>query len=75
MLAYERMTLEPCGPIYIMVVDGGNIEKVDVNHEHDPRKCPSIGGNIPLFGRVYLLKFSPGPAKGNFYWEITYIIL
>ena len=76
MLAYERMTLKPCGPIYIIVGDGGNIERVDVNHEHDLGRCPSVGDdNISLFGGVCPLKFSPGPTKGNFCWEITYIIL
>ncbi|EFH51417.1 hypothetical protein ARALYDRAFT_904527 [Arabidopsis lyrata subsp. lyrata] len=35
--AYERMnriynyTLDPCGPVYITIGDGGNIEKVDVD--------------------------------------------
>ncbi|CAL5413712.1 unnamed protein product [Camellia sinensis] len=43
--AYERMnrvynyTLDPCGPIYITVGDGGNIETADVHHADD--KCPS----------------------------------
>lgn len=73
--AYERMnrvynyTLDPCGPIYITVGDGGNIEKVDVDHADDPGKCPSAGDNIPEFGGVCHSNFSFGPAKGNFCWN------
>lgn len=73
--AYERMnrvynyTLDPCGPIYITVGDGGNIEKVDVDHADDPGKCPSPGDNIPEFGGVCHSNFSFGPAKGNFCWN------
>lgn len=75
MHAYERMnrifnyTLDPCGPVYITVGDGGNIEKVDVNHADDPGQCPSAGDNIPEFGGVCHLNFSSGPAKGRFCWN------
>ncbi|XVF38069.1 hypothetical protein REPUB_Repub20aG0066000 [Reevesia pubescens] len=73
--AYERMnrvynyTLDPCGPVYITVGDGGNIEKVDVDHADDPGKCPSEGDNIPEIGGVCHLNFSSGPAKGKFCWD------
>ncbi|ONK79509.1 uncharacterized protein A4U43_C01F7080 [Asparagus officinalis] len=73
--AYERMnrvynyTLDPCGPVYITVGDGGNIEKVDIDHADDPGKCPSQNDNIPEFGSVCHLNFSSGPAKGKFCWE------
>ncbi|XP_004301530.1 PREDICTED: purple acid phosphatase 23 isoform X2 [Fragaria vesca subsp. vesca] len=73
--AYERMnrvynyTLDPCGPVYITVGDGGNIEKVDVDFADDPGKCPSAGDNIPEFGGVCHLNFSSGPAKGKFCWN------
>ncbi|ESW23264.1 hypothetical protein PHAVU_004G032300 [Phaseolus vulgaris] len=73
--AYERMNrvynykLDPCAPIYITVGDGGNIEKVDVDHADDPGKCPSPGDNIPEFGGVCKSNFSTGPAKGNFCWN------
>ncbi|GFS31398.1 purple acid phosphatase 23 [Actinidia rufa] len=73
--AYERMnrvynyTLDPCGPVYITIGDGGNIEKVDVDHADDPGKCPSAGDNVPEFGGVCHLNFSSGPAKGNFCWD------
>jgi len=73
--AYERInrvynyTLDPCGPIYITVGDGGNIEKVDVDHADEPGKCPSPGDNIPEFGGVCHSNFTFGPAKGNFCWN------
>lgn len=73
--AYERMnrvynyTLDQCGPVYITVGDGGNIEKVDVDHADDPGKCPSEGDNLPEFGGVCHLNFSSGPAKGRFCWD------
>ncbi|XP_024983226.1 purple acid phosphatase 23 isoform X2 [Cynara cardunculus var. scolymus] len=73
--AYERMnrvynySLEPCGPVYITIGDGGNIEKVDVDHADEPGKCPSPGDNIPEFGGVCHTNFSSGPAKGRFCWD------
>lgn len=73
--AYERMnrvynyTLDACGPVYITVGDGGNIEQVDVDHADDPGKCPSAGDNIPEFGGVCHLNFTSGPAKGKFCWS------
>ena len=51
--AYERMNcvynykLDPCGPVYITIGEGGNIEKVDVEHGDDPGKYPSVRDNIP----------------------------
>lgn len=73
--AYERMnrvynyTLDSCGPVYITVGDGGNIEKVDVDYADDSGKCPSEGDNIPEIGGVCHLNFSFGPAKGKFCWD------
>ncbi|TXG72516.1 hypothetical protein EZV62_001095 [Acer yangbiense] len=73
--AYKRMnrvydySLDPCGPVYITVGDGGNIEEVDVDHADDPGKCPTAEDNIPEFGGVCHLNFSSGPAKGNFCWS------
>ncbi|XP_044388484.1 purple acid phosphatase 23 isoform X2 [Triticum aestivum] len=73
--AYERMnrvfnyTLDPCGPVYITIGDGGNIEKIDIDHADDPGKCPSPGDNQPEFGGVCHLNFTSGPAKGKFCWE------
>ncbi|KAG2577984.1 purple acid phosphatase 23-like isoform X1 [Panicum virgatum] len=73
--AYERMnrvfnyTLDPCGPVYITIGDGGNIEKIDIDHADDPGKCPSPGDNHPEFGGVCHLNFTSGPAKGKFCWD------
>ncbi|KAK9160168.1 hypothetical protein Syun_006509 [Stephania yunnanensis] len=70
--AYERMnriynySLDSCGPVYITVGDGGNIEKVDVDHADDPGKCPSPGDNSPEFGGVCHLNIS---SKGTFCWD------
>ncbi|CAI0380387.1 unnamed protein product [Linum tenue] len=73
--AYERInrvynyTLDSCGPVYITVGDGGNIEQVDVDHADDPGKCPSPGDNKPEFGGVCHLNFTSGLAKGKFCWD------
>ncbi|XP_068658080.1 purple acid phosphatase 23 [Aristolochia californica] len=73
--AYERMnrvynyTLDPCGPVYITVGDGGNIEQIDIDHADDPGKCPSAADNIPEFGGVCHLNFTSGPAQGKFCWD------
>ncbi|KAL9237749.1 hypothetical protein vseg_012262 [Gypsophila vaccaria] len=73
--AYERMnrvynyTLNPCGPVYITVGDGGNIEKIDVDHADDPGKCPSPSDNVPEIGPVCHLNYTSGPAKGKFCWD------
>ncbi|CAO2189006.1 unnamed protein product [Urochloa humidicola] len=73
--AYERMnrvfnyTLNPCGPVYITIGDGGNIEKIDIDYADDPGKCPSPGDNHPEFGGVCHLNFTSGPAKGKFCWD------
>ncbi|CAN1278708.1 Purple acid phosphatase 23 [Linum perenne] len=73
--AYERMnrvynyTLDSCGPVYITVGDGGNIEQVDVEHADDPGKCPSPGDNKPEFGGMCHINFTSGPAKGKFCWD------
>ncbi|GAB2283984.1 hypothetical protein Dimus_018465 [Dionaea muscipula] len=70
--AYERMnriynyTLDPYGPVYITVGDGGNIEQVDIDHADDPGKCPSAGDNVPEYGGVCHLNFSSGLAKVKF---------
>lgn len=62
-------TLNPCGPVYIAIGDGGNVEKIDTYHTDDPGKCPSPGDNHPEFGGVCHLNFTSGPAKGKFCWE------
>ncbi|XP_040382827.1 purple acid phosphatase 23 isoform X1 [Oryza brachyantha] len=73
--AYERMNrvfnyaLDPCGPVYITIGDGGNIEKIDIDHADDPGKCPGPSDNHPEFGAVCHLNFTSGPAKGMFCWD------
>ncbi|XP_073128511.1 purple acid phosphatase 23-like [Henckelia pumila] len=73
--AYERMnrvynyTLDSCGPVYITIGDGGNIEKIDVDHADEPGKCPSAQDNVPEIGGVCHMNFSSGPAKGRFCWD------
>nr|GFC51546.1 purple acid phosphatase 23 isoform X2 [Tanacetum cinerariifolium] len=73
--AYERMnrvynySLDPCGPVYITIGDGGNIEKIDVDHADEPGKCPSPSDNVPEFGGLCHTNFTSGPAKGKFCWD------
>ncbi|KAF3772405.1 Purple acid phosphatase 15, partial [Nymphaea thermarum] len=73
--AYERMnrvynyTLDPCGPVFITVGDGGNIEGIDIDHADDPGKCPSPRDNVPEFGGVCHINFSTGYAEGKFCWD------
>jgi hypothetical protein len=62
-------TLDPCGPVYIGIGDGGNIEKIDIDHADDPGKCPSPGDNHPEFGGLCHLNFTSGHAKGKFCWD------
>ncbi|KAJ1404585.1 Purple acid phosphatase-like, N-terminal [Sesbania bispinosa] len=44
--AYERSNrvynykLDPCGPVYITVGDGGNREKMAITHADEPGNCP-----------------------------------
>ncbi|KAH6834598.1 purple acid phosphatase 23 [Perilla frutescens var. hirtella] len=73
--AYERMnrvfnySLDSCGPVYITIGDGGNIEQVDVDHADEPGNCPSPSDNVPEFGSVCHMNFSSGPARGKFCWD------
>eukprot|EP00250_Pteridium_aquilinum_P009915 c19024_g1_i1 orf=45-1793(+) len=73
--AYERCNrvyryeLNPCGPVYITVGDGGNIEQVDVAHADDYGQCPSPEDNIPEFGGICPFNFTTGPASGKYCWD------
>ncbi|MCO5577886.1 hypothetical protein L7F22_031721 [Adiantum nelumboides] len=73
--AYERCNrlynyeLNPCGPIYITVGDGGNIEKVDVVHADDDGQCPTPLDSIPEFGEICPFDFTTGPAAGKYCWD------
>lgn len=73
--AYERSNrvynyeLNPCGPVYITVGDGGNIEQVDVFHADDLGQCPSPGDSTPEYGGVCAFNFTSGPAAGKYCWD------
>ncbi|KAM5569508.1 hypothetical protein ABKV19_016832 [Rosa sericea] len=74
--AYERSnqvynyTLDPCGPIYITVGDGGNGEMMDIAHADEPGNCPQPstmpGQNMEYF---CAFNFTSGPAAGKFCWD------
>lgn len=73
--AYERCNrvyryeLDTCGPVYITVGDGGNIEQVDVTHADDSGQCPSPQDSIPEFGGICPFNFTSGPAAGKYCWD------
>lgn len=73
--AYERSNrvyryeLNSCGPVYITVGDGGNIEQVEVVHADDYGQCPTPQDNIPEFGGICPFNFTAGPAAGKYCWE------
>lgn len=74
--AYERSnrvynySLDPCGPLYITVGDGGNREKMAITYADDPENCPdpSITPD-PYMGGFCATNFTFGPAKGKFCWD------
>jgi hypothetical protein len=67
--AYERMNrvykygLDPCGPVYITIGDGGNIERLATHHADQPGMCPKTTSVKCPFN------YTSGPAKGNFCWD------
>ncbi|KAJ0052452.1 hypothetical protein Pint_01543 [Pistacia integerrima] len=74
--AYERSnrvynyTLDPCGPVYITVGDGGNREKMAIKHADEPGKCPEpLTTPDTYMGGFCATNFSHGPAAGNFCWD------
>lgn len=74
--AYERSnrvynyTLDPCGPIYIVIGDGGNIEKMSIKHADEPGNCPEPSTTPDQFmGGFCAYNFTSGPAAGNFCWD------
>ncbi|XXG78603.1 hypothetical protein AAC387_Pa08g2511 [Persea americana] len=74
--AYERSnrvfnyTLDPCGPVHIVVGDGGNREKMAVSHADDPGNCPEpLDTMDPDMGGSCARNFSTGPAAGKFCWD------
>ncbi|XP_041003557.1 purple acid phosphatase 15 isoform X1 [Juglans microcarpa x Juglans regia] len=74
--AYERSnrvynyTLDPCGPVYITVGDGGNREKMAIKHADDPGNCPDpLTTPDQYIGGFCATNFTSGPAAGKFCWD------
>ncbi|KAM4077924.1 hypothetical protein ACJW30_12G176900 [Castanea mollissima] len=74
--AYERSnrvynyTLDPCGPVYITVGDGGNREKMAINYADDPGQCPEPSTTPDKYmGGFCATNFTSGPAAGKFCWD------
>ncbi|XP_042390758.1 purple acid phosphatase 15-like [Zingiber officinale] len=74
--AYERSNrvynylLDPCGPVYITVGDGGNREKMAVRHADDPDGCPEPSTTYDVhMGGFCAFNFTSGPAAGKFCWD------
>lgn len=74
--AYERSNrvynykLNPCGPVYITVGDGGNREKMSIEHADAPGKCPEPSTTPDEYmGGFCSRNFTSGPAAGKFCWN------
>ncbi|XP_072965236.1 purple acid phosphatase 15 [Typha angustifolia] len=74
--AYERSnrvynySLDPCGPVHITVGDGGNREKMAINHADEPGNCPNpLTTPDQFMGGFCALNFTQGPAAGKFCWD------
>ncbi|PON32743.1 Acid phosphatase [Parasponia andersonii] len=74
--AYERLnrvynySLDPCGPVYIAVGDGGNREKMAVTHADEPGNCPEPSKTPDKYmGGFCAFNFTTGPAAGKFCWD------
>ncbi|XP_019180960.1 PREDICTED: purple acid phosphatase 15-like [Ipomoea nil] len=74
--AYERSnrvfnyTLDPCGPVYITIGDGGNREKMAISHADEPGNCPEPSSTPDEFmGGFCAYNFTSGPAAGKFCWN------
>ena len=74
--AYERSnrvynyTLDPCGPVYITVGDGGNREKMAIAHADEPGNCPEPLTTPDKFMKGFCaFNFTSGPAAGKFCWD------
>ncbi|KAI5650641.1 hypothetical protein M9H77_36646 [Catharanthus roseus] len=74
--AYERSnrvynyTLDPCGPVYITIGDGGNREKMATTHADEPGQCPKPSDTPDSFmGGFCAYNFTSGPAAGKFCWD------
>ncbi|KAK9281732.1 hypothetical protein L1049_004636 [Liquidambar formosana] len=74
--AYERSNrvynyrLDPCGPVHITVGDGGNREKMAINHADEPGNCPEPSTTPDEYmGGFCATNFTFGPAAGKFCWD------
>ncbi|PON92535.1 Acid phosphatase [Trema orientale] len=74
--AYERSnrvynySLDPCGPVYITVGDGGNREKMAITHADEPGNCPEPSKTPDKYmGGFCAFNFTTGPAAGKFCWD------
>ncbi|KAK7387625.1 hypothetical protein VNO78_28548 [Psophocarpus tetragonolobus] len=74
--AYERSnrvynyTLDPCGPVYITVGDGGNRGEMAITHADEPGQCPvPLTTSHDYMGGFCTFNFTSGPAAGNFCWD------
>jgi len=52
-----------------MVGDGGNREKIAINHADDPGHCPDPLQAPDWTGDVCAFNFTAGPAAGKFCWD------
>ena len=62
--------LDPCGPVYITVGDGGNREKMAITHADEPGNCPEPSETPDEYmGGFCAFNFTSGPAAGKFCWD------
>lgn len=74
--AYERSnrvynySLDPCGPVYITVGDGGSQEMIAIEHADEPGNCPDPSATpYNYIGGFCAFNFTSGPAAGQFCWD------
>ncbi|KAK4752446.1 hypothetical protein SAY87_021244 [Trapa incisa] len=74
--AYERSnrvynyTLDQCGPVHIVVGDGGNRENMAITHADEWGNCPEPDtSRDPYTGGFCASNFTSGPAAGKFCWD------
>ncbi|XP_012071129.1 purple acid phosphatase 15 isoform X2 [Jatropha curcas] len=74
--AYERLNrvynfkLDPCGPVYITVGDGGSREDMAISHADDPGNCPEPYATADEdIGGFCAFNFTSGPAANKFCWD------
>ena len=61
--------LDPCGPVYITIGDGGNTERIPKHiHVDEPRNCPNMKNIHPEYGGVCPFKYTSG-ADSRFCWD------